>query len=297
MTPHGPDRRLPCVLIVLAAVFAGAPLAGAQSALQYPITGMVLKVDPSRRSFVVSHDSIPGVMAAMTMAFDVRETRELDGVVPGTAVRFTLVLGQQSAHAERVEVVPYQSVEQDPLTARRLALLKRLTSSSKTVATGQTVPDFALSDQVRRRVTLSQFRGKVVAVNFIYTSCALPQFCYRIANHFGVVKKRFEERAGRDLVLLTVTFDPARDTPERLAEYARQWKADPDVWRFLTGEAPDVQRVCNLFGVDFFPDEGLMSHSIRTAVIDRQGKLVANIEGNQFTAAQLGDLVETALSR
>lgn len=98
-------------------------------------------------------------------------------------------------------------------------------------------------------------------------------------------------------MLLTVTFDPARDTPEKLAEYASQWKADPVRWHFLTGSAPDVQRVCNMFGVDFFPDEGLMNHSIRTAIIDRQGQLVASIEGNQFTATQLGDLVETALSR
>ena len=59
----------------------------------------------------------------------------------------------------------------------------------------------------------------------------------------------------------------------------------------------DVKRVCGLFDVDFFPDEGLMNHSSHTAVIDRQGRLVANIEGNEFTAIQLGDLVETALKR
>jgi protein SCO1 len=52
-----------------------------------------------------------------------------------------------------------------------------------------------------------------------------------------------------------------------------------------------------MFGVDAFQDEGLMNHSLHTAVIDRSGKLVANIEGNQFTAEQLGDLVETAIDR
>jgi cytochrome oxidase Cu insertion factor (SCO1/SenC/PrrC family) len=71
-----------------------------------------------------------------------------------------------------------------------------------------------------------------------------------MANHFGVVQERFRDRLGRDLVLLTVTFDPARDTPERLAEYASQWKADPDVWHMLTGPTSAIQRVCNLFGVD-----------------------------------------------
>lgn len=297
MTPHAPGRRSACILASLAVLLFGTTWVAAQQSLQYPMTGIVLEVEPSRRSFVVSHDSIPGVMAAMTMAFDVRDSKALDGVVPGTAVKFTLVLGQQSAHAERVQIVPYRSVEQDPLTTRRLTLLTRIASASKAVAIGQAVPDFTLTDQARRRVALSQFRGKVVVVNFIYTSCALPQFCYRIANHFGVVQKRFRSQMGRDLVLLTVTFDPARDTPDRLAEYASQWKADADVWHFLTGSAPEVQSVCSMFDVDFFPDEGLMNHSVHTAIISRHGQLVANIEGNQFTAAQLGDLVEMALRR
>ncbi|HVG73669.1 MAG TPA: SCO family protein [Vicinamibacterales bacterium] len=264
---------------------------------EYTINGMVLRVDPARRSFLVSHDAVPGLMAAMTMSFDVRDAKELTGVQPGNAVTFTLAVGQQSMRAERVRVVPYRSVEQDPLTARRLALLKSLSAAPKPLTVGGMVPDFTLTDQARRQVRLSQFRGKVVALNFIYTSCALPQFCYRVANHFGVVQRRFRREAGREVVFLTVTFDPLRDTPEKLAEYAAQWNADPDVWHFLTGEAAAVRRVCNVFGVDFFPDEGLMNHSIRTAVIDRQGTLVANIEGNQYSAAQLGDLVETTLRR
>jgi protein SCO1/2 len=112
-----------------------------------------------------------------------------------------------------------------------------------------------------------------------------------------VLQKRFKEKMGRELVLLTITFDPQRDGPEVLAKYARTWKADPATWHFLTGSVPDVQRVSNIFGMDYFPDEGLMNHSLRTAIIDRRGRLVANIEGNQFTADQLGDLVQTVLSR
>jgi protein SCO1/2 len=125
----------------------------------------------------------------------------------------------------------------------------------------------------------------------------LPQFCYRLANHFSVVERRFKARMGQDLVLLTITFDPARDTPERLAEYARQWNADAAVWHFLTGSTDDVRRVCRLFGVDAFADEGLISHSTRTVVVDRRGRVAASIEGNQHTAAQLGDLLDGLLRR
>ena len=268
---------------------------------QYSATGMVLKVDRARRSVVVSCQTVPGYMEAMTMPFDVRESRELNGIAPGMTVEFTLVVKAESAYAEKLRVLPYESTEQDPLTARRLDLVERITnpasSQAKTAAIGQTVPDFTLIDQAHHQVALSQFAGKVVAINFIYTSCALPNYCFRMSNHFGVLQKRFKDRLGRDLVLLTVTFDPVRDQPDVLARYARTWKADPANWHFLTGTVPDVQRVTSLFGMDFFPDEGLMNHSLHTAVIDRQGRLAANIEGNQFTAEQLGDLVQTVLGR
>jgi protein SCO1/2 len=292
------SRRARTIGVALLLLLGAGQRLGAQ---QYAVTGMVLQVDPSRRSFLVSHDSISGLMGAMTMPFEVREPRELEGVLPGMTVTFTLILDRQSAHAERVRVVRYESVESDPLTARRLKLLKdRLSSQAaapKPLTTGEAVPDFTLTNQARQEVTLSRFRGKIIAVNFIYTSCALPQFCFRIANHFGELQRRFAERLGRELVLLTVTFDPVRDQPERLAEYARQWKASPDAWHFLTGGVPDVRRVCGMFGVDVFQDEGLFNHSSRTAVIDRQGKLVANLEGNQFSAVQLGDLVGEYLNR
>ena len=157
------------------------------------------------------------------------------------------------------------------------------------------VPDFTLIDQRKNAVRLSALRGKVVALNFVYTSCALPNFCLRLANNFDVLQKRFASRLGRDLVLLTVTFDPVHDTPEVLAEYAAQWKANAAAWHFLTGAQADIQRVCRMFGVHAFANEGLMDHSLHTVVIDRQGRLVANIEGNRFTAAQLGDVVEGVL--
>ncbi|HEV8392735.1 MAG TPA: SCO family protein [Vicinamibacterales bacterium] len=279
-------------LALVAAVFAQSKDA------RHAMRGMVLSVDAARKTVVVSHDSIPNVMPAMTMPFEVRNSRELEGLVPGAIVSFALVVSKESAYAEGLRIIRYESVEQDPLAARRLRLLQQMTGAAVTPLTvGQAVPDFTLTDQARARVSLSQFRGKVVALNFVYTSCVLPQFCYRLANHFSVVQRRFQARMGRDLVLFTVTFDPARDTPERLAEYARQWSADRSVWHFLTGGAEEVRQVCRLFGLDAFPDEGLISHSTRTVVIDQRGALAASIEGNQHTAAQLGDLIAAVLDR
>jgi protein SCO1 len=269
----------------------------AVAAEEYQVTGIVLKVDRPRNSFTASIQAIPGFMPAMAMPFEVRRSEDLDGLAPGAAVEFVLMVRDQSSYAERIRIVRYQSAEQDPLAASRLKLLTQIAGAAreKTLAIGDTVPDFRLTNQTSQPVVLSDLRGKVVAINFIYTSCPLPNFCLRLANNFGVLHQRFRARLGHDLVLLTVTFDPVHDTPDVLARYASQWKADAPAWHFLTGPVHDVKRVCQLFGVDFFADDGLMNHSLRTAIIDRQGALVASIEGNRFTSDQLVDLTRAVL--
>jgi protein SCO1/2 len=276
--------------------------AGPMTAQEYAVTGMIVGVNRPAKTFTASIQAIPNFMTAMTMPFEVREESELQGLGPGVVVRFTLKVDRDSSHAEGVRIVRYENAEQDPFSASRLKLLSELAADAKgragapaQVSVGTTVPDFTLVDQKGRRVSLSQLRGKVVAANFIYTTCALPNFCLRMANNFGVLQQRFAKALGRDLVLLTVTFDPLHDTPEVMAKYASQWSANADTWRFLTGPAADVERACRLFGVRAFSNEGLLDHSLHTVIIDRQGKLLANIEGNQFTATQLGDVVQGVL--
>jgi len=210
-------------------------------------------------------------------------------------------VGQDSSYAENIRLRKFESTEQDPFTAHRLKALQTLvvpkSAMTRPLAVGQPVPDFKLIDQNRQRVSLGQFAGKVVAINFIYTRCALPQFCFRLANNFANLQKHFADRMGRDLVLLTVSFDPVHDQPEILADAAKSWKADARTWHFLTGPLPDVRQVCSRFGVEAWTDEGLMTHSLHTVIIDRHGELAANLEGNQFTAQQLGDLVEAVINR
>jgi protein SCO1/2 len=202
------------ILALLLMAFARA----APAAERYAVTGMVLQADSARRTFVASIEKIPGFMAAMTMAFEVRDAKELNGLAPGAIVEFTLVVDKKASYAEAIRIRRYQSVEQDPMTARRLSLLKEIAGGSraKALAGGETVPDFTLTDQKFRRMSLSQLRGKVVAVNFMYTTCQLPDFCLRIVNHFGVLQKRFKGEMGRDLMFLTITFDPVRDQPDVL---------------------------------------------------------------------------------
>ncbi len=296
-----PRSRTLGLLVAAACIVGGVPLAAQEPATaRHDVTGLVIEVHPTREQVVVSHEDIEGVMPAMTMPFEVLDPKVLDGVQPGMRIAFTLVMTPDSSHAEGVRILQYRTAEQDPFTANRLSVLSEIITGQARggIAVGTAVPDFSLIDHKRRAVKLSDLRGRVVAINFIYTSCTQPQFCFRVANQFGAQQRRFSAELGSDLVFLTITFDPVRDTPEVLASYSRTaLRADTDAWHFLTGDPAEVRRVCDTFGVDYFLDEGFMNHSSRTAVIDRQGVLAANIEGNQFTSRQLGDLLQSVLRR
>jgi protein SCO1/2 len=271
----------------------------AAAADRYPVTGLILSIDQAHRSFTASCTEIPGYMKAMVMPIPVRDVKALTDLKPSMFVDFTLVVEKDRSWAENVRVHDYENLAQEPLLVRRLQLLARLDKANPlapTLEIGQPVPDFTLTDQTGQRVSLSRFRGKVVGVTFIYTSCPLPDYCFRLSNNFGRLQKRFADQMGRDLVLLSISFDPVHDQPEVLAKYASTWKADPNSWRFLTGTPAEVKAVCRMFGLNFWPDEGALAHSLHTLVIDRQGKLAANFEGNQFSAEQLGDFVETTLN-
>jgi protein SCO1/2 len=272
----------------------------AEKVEKYDVTGILLKLDRSHQTMTVSCESIPGHMDAMVMSFAVRNPKALDGLHPGVRVAFTLVEGKDSFYADDVQARPFDSLELDPTAARRLKLLENLMASpspaARPLAVGQRVPEFSLTDQKRQRVTLSDLAGKVVAVTFAYTRCPFPNYCFRMSNNFGQLQTRFKKRLGGELVLLTVVIDPTHDQPEALADYARIWKADPTAWHFLTGPLPAIQQLARNFDMNFYPDEALFVHSFHTVIIDRQGKLAANLEGNDFTAQQLGDLVETVLA-
>jgi protein SCO1 len=297
MRMRRPKKRLACRMLLFAAAlicFAGRVWAGPP----YAVKGIVLKVDKAHRTLVVSCQRIPGYMDAMVMPFSVHQAKELEGIVPGAAIEFTLAADERAAYAEDIHVHDFETLEQDPLGARRLKLLDTIVAPSAQVPlinVGQHVPDFALVDQNSEHVTLSQFSGKVVAITFMYTHCPLPNFCFRLSNNFGRLQKRFAEQMGRNLVLLSVTFDPQHDTPEILAKYGDIWKADPKGWRLLTGAQPDIEKLCHELGMNFWPDEGIMAHSLHTVILDRRGNLVANLEGNEFTADQLGDLVQSVM--
>jgi len=196
---------------------------------------------------------------------------KLDGIAPGSHVLFTLRGGK----ASHVKVV-----KQD---------LGEIRLPAPGVRVGELVPDFELTDHLLRPGRLSALRGRVVVIDFIYTRCPLPEVCPRLSANFARLQKRF---AGKDVTLLSITVDPQFDTSQVLADYARRWRANPEQWRFLTG---DVKPVAATFGLLYWAEDYAITHSNSTAVVGRDGRLAALVEGAGYTAEQLGDIVDTLL--
>jgi protein SCO1/2 len=272
--------KIACVLSLLVATSA--------CAARHQTRGLVLKVDPDRSAMTVSHEAIPGFMDAMVMPFVVKDAKDLTDVRPGDRISFRITVKKDATEVDRVRLLSAAPVDSGMTLSPPSPTLTRI---------GTEVPAFTLTNQHGAAVSLESLRGTVVAVTFIYSRCPLPDYCPRMMTNFDAVRKRFASRMGKDLTLLTVTFDPKFDTPVTLKLYAEQFKANVPGWHFLTGTAENIARVCSLFGVEYFPDEGLITHTLQAAVIDRDGRLAATVEGKDYSGQQLGDLIEQLLPR
>jgi len=221
-------------------------------------------------------------------------------VQPSAMIEFTVASDAKSSFVENLRIVGFESVEQEPQEAQRLKLLRNMVGPAavgSTLKMGDPVPDFVFTDQNQQRVALSQFAGDLVVLTFIYARCPNPNYCFRLNSNLARLRSRFSGRMGRDLILLSLVIDPEHDQGNSLTSYANIWKANPRGWHFLTGQLPDIEKLTQMFGMDFWNGEGVVTHTFHTVIIDQHRRLAVNLEGNQFSAKQLGDLVETMLPR
>jgi len=282
LKPYPVRRHLPWFRLSMIAT-ALALLALLGCAKRYAMEGMVLRVDPGRREMTVSHRAVPGFMPAMAMPFQVGGNHELAGVHPGAQVRFDLRVSKDGSMARSVRVVRPAVDPETPLEA-----------PAERIAIGGPVPEFELTDQDGIPFRASDLRGRLTAINFIYSRCPLPEVCPRLAAGFASLQRRFRTEMPHRLALVSVTLDPTYDQPAVLKQYAESLAADPSRWRFLTGDTAPVARS---FGLVHWPEEGVIVHSSVTALVDPEGRLAALVEGASFRLEQIADLIADRLKR
>jgi protein SCO1 len=110
------------------------------------------------------------------------------------------------------------------------------------------IPDVRVLDQDGKAVRFytDLVKDRVVAVNFVFTTCTT--ICPPMGANFAKLQKLLGDRAGRDVHLISVSVDPATDTPERMKAWAQKFGAGPG-WTLVTGDREEVTRLLKSLGV------------------------------------------------
>jgi protein SCO1/2 len=266
------------IVIALTATLAACSRAKER---EYELRGQIIAIDQARQMVTITHEDIPRFMPGMTMAFKVSEKGLLEGRTPGELIKATLVVRETDAHLrtlERTGVAPLTEAPPPP--------------APDLVAPGTRVRDAAFVDQSEASRTLADWRGRVLAVTFMYTRCPIPDYCPLMDRHFRAVQDQVRADAklyGR-VHLLSITLDPQHDTPAVLSGHAKKLGADPAVWTLLTGEMGELRNFGAQFGVGVLPADKAdaeIVHSLRTAIVDGDGRLITAMSGNDWVPADL----------
>lgn len=142
-------------------------------------------------------------------------------------------------------------------------------------------PGFTLTSQDGASVSLGDFRGKTVAVTFIFASCA--DTCPLLTDKLARVQDKLGAAFGKDVVFISITVDPGRDTPEVLKLYAESFGANPKGWHFLTGDPAAIGDILSRYGVYAKKTpSGDIDHTFLTSLIDSGGRLRVQYLGVRF---------------
>jgi protein SCO1 len=253
---------------------------------RYTLQGQIVSIAPDRAEATIKHEDIKGLMPAMTMPYKVREARLLDGVAPGDLIEARLVIVPNDAYLTEVRKVGQAPVEKPPVDA------PATTSGFELLKPGERVPNTGFTDQDGRKRPFNSFEGQTLVVTFIYTRCPMPTFCPLMDRQFAAIQKKLKEDAalGRRVHLVSVSFDPLTDTPPVLKRHAQKLDADPAMWTFLTGDRDEIDRFASRFGVSVaraLSDQRDITHNLRTAIVDPQGRLVKIYTGNEWGPDQV----------
>lgn len=258
-----------------------ARVAASAQAGVYAVTGVVRELRDGGSNVLIRHDAIPGYMVAMTMPFTVRDPREVARVQPGDQVTFRLLVTDDESWIDSVTRVgvaaaaPAFDYEQS-----------RVVRDVEPLELGQLMPDYPFTNEFGAPVTLSDYRGKVVGLTFIFTRCPLPDFCPRMLKNFTAVAEQLAARSAgaTNWHLLTMTIDPAFDTVPVLRTHAERYQYNPKRWTFLTGALIDIDAITEQVGLVFRRQtpNALPDHNLRTLLIDSHGRLKKIVVGNTW---------------
>jgi protein SCO1 len=287
-------KRLLAVLLVAVAATVTVARARRVTAVAtetrtYAVVGVVT-ASPADGRVTVAHEHIPDYMPAMTMPF-VLGPGAPARLAPGDTVRFTLRVAADWSRAEDIRVVGRDATVAGAAAGAAPIAGQRLKK-------GDRLPVFSLTDEASRAFTNADLRGRLTAVTFIFTRCPVPEFCPLMVKRFQQLQRELQRDPTLGKVrLLSVTLDPGYDTPAILGAYAKAMGASPERWRFVTGEPAEIAKLTKAFAVHTERNGVFIGHTLATAIVDADGRLVEIWRGNGWTAADILEALHRKTAR
>ena len=288
----------PKIALVLSAavLFAGCGKKAEQaesSTYRYEARGLIRRLPPDHKTIEVQHEDIPGFMPSMMMPFEVRDEKEITSLKLGDAISFRLNVTQRDSWIDRIQKIDAGQLHL-PAPPPTIAPTSDADGQPR-LHEGDPMPAFHLIDQDGKPVTLETFHGHPFVVTFIFTRCPIPNFCPRMSQNFAALQKAIQTSPEPVATtrLLSISFDPEFDTPEILKQYAQHAGADPAIWTFATGDPAGIHSLTSGFSILVQPEAGTISHSLATALIDRDGKIAKIWRGNGWTPGEVITALES----
>jgi protein SCO1 len=273
------------IAFLLIAALAAASCGPSKTQRTYTLQGQILSVAPDHLSAGIKHEEIKDFMAAMTMTYKVKDPKLFESLAPGDLITATLVVESTEGAVADAYLSEVRKVGQAPLEKPAAS------SGFELLKPGESVPDAPFVDQDGKPRPFSSFKGAPLALTFMYTKCPIPDFCPLMDRNFAAMQKSLEaDPALAKAHLVSISFDPANDTPAVLKQHAAELNADPARWTFLTGDRDAIDQFAARFGVgvDRAPDDPInITHRLRTAIVDADGKLAQVYTGNEWKPSQL----------
>jgi len=249
--------------------------------------GVVVEVQRETGQVLVAHDDIAGLMPAMTMNFDVPDPQLLARLAPGQVIDFRLEFTGRAYRVVDAEIAKQVRPAEAPGAGRP--------SLAAAPGNQDPAPAFRLIDQDGNPLALVDLRGKVVVLDFIYTHCPGP--CPILTGVHVDLQRALDPSARGRLRFVSITLDPARDTPAALREYAQKRGADLSSWSFLTGPPDEVAKVLAAYAVGSTREpEGTIAHLVITYLIDAEGRIARRYVGLEHDVDELRQGVEAVLA-
>lgn len=263
----------------------------------FRVNGVVRDLPEEGGTVVVRHEEIPGYMPRMTMELTVLDTNELAGVQVGDRIEFRLVARADDHYIDGIRRTGSATNQAVQGAAEPGATEDAGSEEGAMLAPGDLVPDVGVRLETGEEVRLSKWRGNAMALTFFFTRCPLPDFCPRMNRNFQDARAllRAREQGPTNWVFLSLSFDWDFDQPKVLKGHADLYRgSDAEGWWFGGLGASGVAAVKPAFDLMIGRDGGSFSHNLRTVVVDPEGRVFRQFDGNRWTAEELAAAMAAA---